>query len=217
MIFLIVFGSLADFNSAFSFSDTDLFSKGVIVAKQATNSSENKHKIYKYTYQYNLDGRAYSGDSFSTSQETNTGDTVKIRYIAKKPELSRIEGMRSAPFDIWVIPLAAIFPLIGLIFIILSMRRALKNIHLVQNGILTYGKVIRTEATKSTVNNKRIYKVFFQFKSHDGNLHEAFNKTHQTYNLGDEEKEPLVYDAQNPSKAILLDTLPVKIRAIVTS
>ena len=216
LIFPIVFGSMADFKSAFSFSDNDPAIKGVVIDKTATSSSENKRRIYDYTYRYSIDGKTYTGHSFSTSYENETGDTVNVLYVAKQPELSRIEGMRAAPFGIWILVFTSIFPILGLIFFIVSLRKAKSNIYLVQNGILTHGKVIRKEPTNTKVNNNTVYKVFFQYKSQDGNLQEAFNKSHLTYNLGDEEKEPLVYDSQNPSKAVLLDTLPKKIRQIIS-
>jgi hypothetical protein len=124
--------------------------------------------------------------------------------------------MRAAPFGIWILLLTSIFPMIGLIFVIISLKKAKRNIYLIQNGIITNGKVIKKEPTNTRINNQTVYKVFFQYKSQDGNIQEAMNKSHITYNLGDEEKEPLVYDCQNPSKAVLLDTLPKKIRAMIS-
>jgi hypothetical protein len=216
MIFPIVFGSLADFKSAFSFSENDPTVKGVIVDKTATSSSENKRRIYDYSYQYSIDGKTHTGHSFSTSYESENGDTVNVLFVAKQPELSHIEGMRAAPFGIWVVAFTSVFPIIGLIFIIFSINKFKKNIYLIKNGILTHGKVIGKEPTNTKINNKTVYKVFFQYKSQDGTLQEAFNKSHLTYNLGDEEKEPLVYDSQNPQKAVLLDTLPKRVRAIIS-
>lgn len=216
MIFPIVFGSMADFKSAFSFRDNDPVIRGAVIDKSATSSSENKQRIYDYKYQYSINGKTYYGHSFSTSYEKESGDTVNVLYVAKQPELSRIEGMRAAPFGIWILAFTSIFPIIGLIFVIVSLRKAKSNIYLVKNGILTYGKVTRKEPTNTKVNNNTVYKVFFQYKSQDGNIQEAMNRSHLTYNLGDEENEPLVYDSQNPSKAVLLDTLPKKIRRIIS-
>ncbi len=148
--------------------------------------------------------------------DPKSGDTVIVKYIAKRHQLSRIQRMRTAPFDIWIIPFTCIFPLIGLIFVILSIKKAKENIYVMQNRILTTGKVIRKEPTNTKINKQTVYKVFFQYKTQDGNLKEAFIKAHITHNLGDEEKEPLLYDSQNPSSAVLLDSLPKKIRTILT-
>ena len=208
---------MTDFKSAFSFSDNDPVVSGVILNKKETNSSENKHRIYDYEFEYSVNGKTYTGNSFSTASDPKTGDTVIVQYNAKQNQLSRIQGMRTAPFDIWIVPFTCIFPLIGLIFVILSIKKAQKNIYLVQNGILITGKVIRKEPTNTKINKQTVYKVFFQYKAQDGNLQEAFIKTHITHNLGDEEKEPLVYDSQNPSSAVLLDSLPKKIRELLTT
>lgn len=124
--------------------------------------------------------------------------------------------MRAAPFSFWILPLMGVFPFIGLVFLIFSLHSAKRNIYLVQNGILTKGKVVRKEPTSTKVNNQTVYKVFFQFKTQDGNWQEAFVKNHKIHNLGDEAEEPVVYDSQYPSSAVLLDALPKKIRPLIT-
>ncbi len=215
-IFPIVFGSMADFKSAFTFKKTDPSVNGIVVSKEETASKENKRRIYDYGYEYHLNGKVYTGHSFAKDQDIEQGDSIIIQYVPNDLALSRIQNMRSAPFSFWILPLTGIFPLIGLIFLIFSIRSAKKNIYLVQNGILTKGKVLRKEPTSTKVNNQTVYKVFFQFKTQDGNLQEAFVRSHKAHNLGDEAEEPVVYDSQDPSSAVLLDALPKKIRPLIT-
>lgn len=215
-IFPIVFGSMADFRSAFSFSDTDPRVKGVIVAIEKTNSKVNKRYVLDYTFQYNVSVKGYTNHSFSTSSDWNVNDTVNVQYLIDEPAVSKIQDMRAAPFGFFIVPLTCIFPFLGLIFLVFSIRRAKKNIYLVQNGILTKGQVVRKEPTNTKINKQTVYKVFFKFKTQDGNLQEAFVKTHVTHNLGDEAEEPLVYDSQNPREAVLLDALPKKLRPLIT-
>lgn len=215
-IFPIVFGSMVDFKSAFTFNETDPSVNGIVVSKEETSSTENKRRIYDYGYEYNLNGKTYKAHSFARDQDIETGDSVIVQYVATNVELSRIQNMRAAPFNFIVLPLTCIFPFIGLIFLIFSIRRGKKNIYLVQNGILTKGKVVRKEPTSTKVNKQTVYKVFFQFKTQDGNLQEAFVRSHIIHNLGDEAEEPVVYDSQNPSEAVLLDSLPKKIRPLIT-
>lgn len=215
-IFPIVFGSMADFRSTFSFSNSDPLVKGVIVAIEKTNNKVNKRNVLDYTYQYNVNGKSYTNHSFSTLSDRNEHDTVNVQYLIGEPTVSKIQDMRAAPFGFFIIPLTCIFPILGLIFLVFSIRTAKKNIYLVQNGVLTTGKVVRKEPTSTKINKQTVYKVFFQFKTQDGNLQEAFVRNHVTHNLGDEAEEPLVYDSQDPSSAVLLDSLPKKLRPLIT-
>ncbi len=215
--FSILFGSMVDFKSAFTFKDTDPSTNGVVISKEKTSNKENKRKIYDYGYEYHLNGKTYIGHSFAKDDALEPGDSVIVQYVANDADLSRIQNMRAAPFNFWVLPLTGIFPLIGFIFLLVSANKARRNIYLVQNGILTKGKVIRKEATNTKINKQTMYKVFFQFKTQDGNIQEAYVSSHITHNLGDEAEEPLVYDALNPSSAVLLDSLPKKVRPLITA
>lgn len=214
-IFPVVFGSMADFKSAFTFKDNDPSKNGIVISKEETSSKENKRRIYDYGYEYRLNGKTYTGHSYAKDQDIEPGDSVIVQYVSNEAALSRIQNMRAAPFSFWVLPLTCIFPLIGFTFLLFSIITARKNIYLVQNGILTKGKVVRKEPTSTKVNKQTVYKVFFQFKTQDGNLQEAFVKSHIVHNLGDEAEEPLVYDSQDPKEAVLLDALPKKIRSLL--
>lgn len=214
-IFPIVFGSMVDFKSVFAFKENDPVVNGVIVAIDKTNSKINKRNVLDYTYKYEVNGKSYDGHSFSTNSDINVNDTIPVQYVPNDIATSKIQSMLTAPFPFFIVPLTCIFPILGLVFLIFSIRRAKKNIYLVQNGVLAKGKVIRKEPTSTKVNKQTVYKVFFQFKTQDGNLQEAFVKSHVVHNLGDEAEEPLVYDSQDPSAAVLLDSLPKKVRPLI--
>lgn len=216
-IFPIVFGSMADFKSVFTFNENDPATRGLLNDIRETANSENKRKVFEYNYQYLVDNKTYTGTSFSAFSTLKFGDSANVQYIAKQPELSRIQGMRAAPFSFSVVPFTSIFPLVGFVFLIISLSSGKKNIYLVQNGILTDGRVTRKEPTNAKINNQIVYKIFFQYISQDGNLQESFVKSHKLQKLGDELNEPLVYDSQNPSQAVLLDSLPKKIRTLITN
>jgi hypothetical protein len=214
-IFPTVFGSMVDFKSAFNFKDSDPSINGIVISKEETGNKENKRKIYDYGYEYRLNGKTYTGHSFAKDEDIESGDSVIVQYVANEADLSRIQNMRAAPFNFWVLPLTCIFPLIGFIFLLVSINKARKNIYLVQNGILTKGKVVRKEPTNTKINKQTVYKVFFEFKTRDGNIQEAYVRSHIVHNLGDEAEEPLVYDANEPSQAVLLDSLPKKIKPLI--
>jgi hypothetical protein len=96
------------------------------------------------------------------------------------------------------------------------LQRYRKNVYLVQHGVLTTGKVVRKVATSTRIHQQTLYKVYFQFKSSDGRVHEACVDSLRPDILGDEANEPLVYDAMAPTNAVLLDSLLPRIRQQLT-
>jgi len=92
-----------------------------------------------------------------------------------------------------------------------------KHAYLAQNGALSTGNVVRKVPTHTEFNEKTVYEVFFRFKSSDGIEHGACISTHLHDHLGDEAREPLVYDRRKPSEAVLLDSLPAPIRQLLTA
>lgn len=214
-VFPIVFGSLTDFRSSFVFKDSDPVATGVITNINHTNSSVNHQPVYAYGFSFEINGKAYEGQAFSTNSYS-VSDPVPVQYKADEPATAKIQGTGTAPFSIWIFFSSLVFPITGFFFIVFSARKARKHIYLVEKGTLTTGRVTRQERTMTKVNNQRVYKVFFEFALSDGSLQEAHVKTHRTANLGDEAKEPLVYDPLNPASAVLLDALPTAVRDLLS-
>jgi hypothetical protein len=204
-IFPFIIGTQIDFKSAFASNADNVTTQAVITSRTKTDTRVNKHRVYEYMYDFKTaDGKTVSGTSFSSTSLHKEGDSVTIQYSQK--------GMSSSAIPIWVLPLTCIFPFIGLIFVIVSIRNGRKNIFLVQNGILTAGTVTKKERTNTRINNNYVYKVFFQFKSQDGSQQEAFVKTHKIDRILDEKEEKLVYDPNKPTEAMLIDALPKQVR-----
>lgn len=217
ILFFLVFASSVDFTSPFVFSSHNPRTEGRLVAKSPTGASSNKQRIYEYAYRYQVGAASFEGISFDTDSGDVEGSPVTVLYLARDPGTSHLEGMGRAPFGLHVALLIAIFPAIGLAMLMFALRRYRQARHLVQNGVLTTGQVVRKVATSTKINDQTVYKVFFQFRSRDGRLHEACVSTHEPDKLGDEAQEPLVYDAARPGEAILLDTLPCAIRSLLTA
>lgn len=202
LIFLLAFVPSVDFSSVVTFSDSDPVTKGILINKCPTSCSENDQTLYDYEYHYRYGGKLYSGHSFALSGSIIIGDTVNVKYVLSQPERSRMEAMRAAPFGIWLLFPVSLLSGIGSAFLIIAVIKMRKNLHLLQNGLLGYGQVIRKEATVMQINSQTVYRVYFRFKSQDGALHETFVRTHRIHKLGDEGRIPLVYDLLNRSVAI---------------
>lgn len=216
-ILALAFGANADLKSPFYFSSGDPVVMGTLLARERTNSSVNKKKIHDYHYRYAVGGQSYEGHSFAINDGANPGDAVEVQYAPADPGMSRLRGQRLAPFGWPVLVLTLIFPGVGLVVLYFTIGQYRKYLYLLRYGVLATGKITGKTATNTKVNGSPIYNVAFAFQTPDGRTHQASIACADTSRLGDEEREPLVYDANDPAKAVLLDALPEKIRVLLTA
>ena len=217
-----IFAAQADLASLLHLRESDPVTVGKVIHVLPTRSSvgwkrSKAERVFDYHYRYMVKGNAYEGHSYATFGHAAEGGNVLVKYAPGKPSLSRIDGMRAAPFALGVVALTGAFPAFGLLILYFSIKRFARNLHLVQHGVVTTGRVGRTEATSTTINKQRVFRVFFRFKTADGSEHESFVETHELDRLQDERDEPLVYDPGHPHRAVLLDTLSPKVRQMLTA
>ncbi|MBN1351206.1 DUF3592 domain-containing protein [candidate division KSB1 bacterium] len=182
--------------------------KGTITSIEETAVSVNDSPIILYYYYFKaLDGNEYTGYSYSTGLQYPPGEAVDVEYPAGKPEHSRIAGMRWEMFSLWAL-LFLLLPIIGFPFLYYGLKRGIKTNHLLRNGILTKGKFISKQATNTTVNDQRVYKLTFEYKADDGKIYQIHHKTHETHKLLDEREESLLFDPLDPNGGMLMDAIP---------
>jgi hypothetical protein len=214
-IMALVFGVSTDLKSPFYFSDSDPAVVGTLLAKERTRSSVNKKKIYDYHFRYAVGAQSYQGHSFGINNDANPGDAVDVQYAPADPVRSRLRGQLLAPFAWSTLAIVLIFPGVGLVALYGSMGQYRKYLYLLRNGVFTTGTVTGKTATNTKINGKPQYKVAVQFQTPDGRTRVASIISIDTSRLGDEQREPLVYDANDPARVVLLDALPVKIRVLL--
>lgn len=210
LLFLIIFGSMTDFDSI-KFNKNSPTVIGEIINIEPTNSYVNNIQVIKYYYKFNVNSKEYSGESYSTGGMF-VDKVVTIEYVENKPEISRIQGTRNGAFEIWVLLIILPFVIIGFTFIIIRIKNGLKAVKLLEYGEIAFGKLIEKTPTGTQINNQTVYKLTFEFQANDGMVYRAIGKTHKTYNLEDEEFEKLVYDVNNPQKAVMIDELPRNVK-----
>ncbi|KOY86330.1 hypothetical protein AD998_09400 [bacterium 336/3] len=206
LIFVIVFVGFADF-SDWKFKPDSPKTQGIITTIGATNSKENKNRIYAYYYEFsdNKDTKQ-TGVSYGYSGQYQVGDTPTIIYLTEKPTYSRIENLRKEPFGMFVV-FTAIFPCIGLGFAVFGVLTGLKNLKILKYGMIGYGKYIRSEATNTKINGRRVMRLYFEMMVGDKS-YTVTASSHQPEHLLDEAQEMLFYLPQEPTKAVLKDALP---------
>ena len=217
-----IFAAQTDITSLIYFRESDPVTVGRVTRVVPTGNSEGwkrtkSERVFAYHYRYMASGNVYEGHSYALFGHAAQGGNVLVKYSLEKPSLSRIDGMQAAPFAPGVVALTGAFPAFGLLILYFSTKKFARNLHLVQHGIVTTGRVGRKEATSTTINKQRVYRVFFRFKTADGSEYELFAETHELDRLRDERDEPLVYDPGHPRTAVLLDTLSPKVRHMLTA
>lgn len=210
MIFVWVFGLQTDFSSVWFALDAVETTHGVVTAVEPTGASVNDTSVYANHYTYRIEKleTEYQGVSYTTGYEFESGQDVGVEYLKRYPTLSRIEGARRGEFDLWIIPFLLLFPLIGLGMVGFGLKNGFKANRLLTNGKVGMGELVAKEATNTTVNDRRVYKLTFEFVADDGQSYEVVNKTTTTHLLEDDAQERLLYDPYNPRYAVMVDNLP---------
>ena len=210
MVFVWFFGGMTSFNGLlFLVLDVDT-AQGVVSTIGTTSASENETPVYANHYAFRVERleEDFNGISYTTGRPFSEGESVTIEYLGAYPDISRIQGARSGTFSWWVLCIVGIFPLVGIVFVALSLVSGFKSNRLLSHGNVALGTLISKEPTNTRINNQTVYKLTFEFTTDTGQRCEATARSHQPYALEDEPQEQLLYDPQNPENAVLLDNLP---------
>lgn len=184
--------------------------EGKVLKTEYTNWSIDEEPVVRWLYTFDYQGKKYWGTSYTIATTAMPEQSVTVEFSANSPEHSRIEGFNEAITPWWVTIIVMIFPMLGLLFIYLSVKHVPKTISLLRNGILTYANYVDKEKTNVIVNDTPVYKLRFQFEDSKGSSHYVFALSHMVENLMDEPQEAVIYHPQQPDKALVLDNLPGK-------
>lgn len=211
LLVFIVFGSNIDFNES-KFDESTPTTSGKVTNVIPTNSYVNDVQVFKYEYEYYLNSKTLKGECHSTGNYFDVNQNVTVQYLTDEIEISKIEGTRKGAFEIWIMFVILPFIFIGGSMLGVRILFGIRAIKLLEYGEITYGTLIDKQPTNTKINNQTVYKLSFQFTASNGNNYTAIAKTHTPYSLEDEQQEKLVYDANNPEKAVLIDSLPKTVK-----
>ncbi len=206
--FVLIFAPLSSIFSP-GFENTDPLIEGKIVEVNGTSSYVNDVRVYEYIYAYMPpDGGNYQGIGYSTGSVFEIDQQIQIQYKRNQQEVSKAKKLRLNSFPAGIGFIVFIFPLIGAVLFYFGAKKAINAIRILKIGEIAYGKFLHKEATNTTVNKQRVYKLTFEFTAKDNVVYQTVAKTHHYHLLEDDETEKLVYDPDDPENAVLLDALP---------
>jgi hypothetical protein len=102
-----------------------------------------------------------------------------------------------------------LFPLIGFILLSLNLIKGIKFFIIINNGIITRGKIVHKKVLYTTESNKKYYRLTFSYYS-DSTNKVAYKTSILTGNIKqfqDESKELVIYHKSKPNMALILDDL----------
>ena len=190
---------------------------GAVTSSFKTNVSEggSKHSkgtpIYSTSYSYSINGKPFTGVSYALGQQLMPGQMVTVEYSGANPQLSRIQGFRVRMLG-WAAVFVLLAPLVCMCLMLPGYFLGRKTRRLLECGQLAEGSLKSKEPTNTRINNKRVFKLTFDFTASDGRTHQAKSRTHHPEKLEDEASEQIIYDPADPTQSLLVDAMPCYFR-----
>lgn len=214
MIFWWNFGAESDWITVFRFAAATESTQGRVTELEETNMSEGGSDdspgtpIYRVTFQYREPGGEWlQTHGHTLGRQHTTGEEVEVEYLAKNPRIARIKGARVKPFGPWA-ALIGLLPIGALFTVLIGLGLGLRNLRVVRRGELVRGRLVDKSPTNTTINNRRVFKLTFEFLDRGGNAHRTSIKTHHPEKLEDDAEELLFYDPAHPEHACARDAMP---------
>ncbi|MCH2042598.1 MAG: DUF3592 domain-containing protein [Saprospiraceae bacterium] len=180
---------------------------GKIIYIEQTSAEVNEQPIFKYTFNFNVNGQAIENSSYgSLYPMLDVNTIVEVEYKSEAPSNSRIKGMNREIFATWI-AFILLFPFIGLLVIFGGLYNNKKVLDLLKKGKFTRGTLLESRPTRGRVNYRPIMEYTFQFEAQNQTFTAKCN-THKYHLVENEEQEIILYDAENPETNIIYDAVP---------
>jgi hypothetical protein len=216
MLLFWLLGWNADWTAPVLFRGPLQTASGRVTASEKTRFSEGGGKhgqgtpVYRHRYRFTFNGTEYQDVSYCTGgSPERAGDTVTVEFPESRPARSRLRGMRRAPLSL-IAGFVLVFLAAGLLAVMPGILLGRKSIRLLSRGELAQGRRLKKEATRMEENKRTVYKLTFEFTDALGQTRPCVIKTSRLERLEDDRVELILYDPQQPSRALPLDSLPEK-------
>lgn len=180
---------------------------GVVTSIEHTSSSEGEQTVIGNRYTFTVDGKQFSGCSYSTGSNLTKGNPITVEYATSNPAVSRIQGYRAAKFGGggWLILLFVAIPVALLKF---AWSRSSKALRLLEHGIPGEAVFKEKVPTNSSVNDELVYELKYEFTAADGKIYSVSMRETDTEKYEKEGFAQVLHDPADPSCAMLADDLP---------
>ena len=214
LIFYFFYLKDFDFREYFKLKGNLAQTTGVITKAYYTGVSneigdgEGTEYINAFEYEYKVASEDHKWISYSGSTPKKVGNKVLIEYNKNAPAYSVIQNYDARPNGNSVV-LLLLFPLSGCILLLINLIKGIKFFIIINNGIITKGKISRKKVLYTTESNKKYYRLIFRYYSDATNkiAHKTSILTGNIKPFQDESKELVIYHKTKPNMALILDDL----------
>lgn len=214
LIFYFFYLKDFDFREYFKLKANLAQTTGVITKAYYTGVSneigdgEGTEYINAFEYEYKVASEDHKWISYSGSTPKKVGNKVLIEYNKNAPAYSVIQNYDARPNGNSVV-LLLLFPLIGCILLSIDLMKGIKFFIIINNGIITKGKISQKKVLYTTESNKKYYRLIFRYYSDARNkiAHKTSILTGNIKAFQDESKELVIYHKNKPNMALILDDL----------
>ncbi|MEL7001218.1 MAG: DUF3592 domain-containing protein [Bacteroidota bacterium] len=208
LFILIMAFRVADFDSLhYIFNDT-LITDGYVDKVTDTDYTANDRPVLQYFYTFQIEDATFLNHSYSSQTFYDAGERVKVEYVESNPNISRIIGTKNAEFSMI---LTFVMGIVSIVLIVLARKsyyKSQKMIDLLYNRVPDEGKQVSKEETMTTVNDKILYELGYEYHAHDDPfICYVYTTSPREYLM----EEPLFYSKNDPEHAILYRDLPKRL------
>jgi hypothetical protein len=233
LIFILISGLLIlfffpyiDF-SDFYINENSPKAKGIIIDIVPTSIKEGTERIYKYYFYYvpNESSKTYTVISYGKNPARQKysglipafkqGDTVDVIYSEEHREIAKIKDMDFKPAPLFLLIFMLVPLTIGIILLLSQIPGYQKTLQLIREGVIGEALFISMSYTNIKINGSRVMKLLFRYKTKAGEYEFTYRTNHPEPYRNPQLKHPILYDPENPNKAILIWSLPKKIRELI--
>jgi hypothetical protein len=213
--------------SQFYLNENSPKTKGILTDIIPTSIKEGTERVFKFNFYYRAgqDSKTYTLTSYGRNpvyftqsglkSQYKSGDTVRVVYSYTRPEIAKIEGMYYKPAPFFLLILMLIPVLIGIILLLSQIPNYIKTLRLIREGEIGEALFISMTHTNVKINNRRVMKLLFRYKTKAGEHEFTYKTNHPEPYRNPQLKHPILYDPENPKRAILIRELPKSIRNII--
>ena len=215
LVMSLAFMAGADFTE-WEFQDDDPVAIAEIVGVRKFVGRNKASHYYKLSYRYVVDGVAYDNVAIAEELEEipDFAKPLRVQYVPKRPDWSRIPGLRNTRIGNWLW-LAGLLPmLIGVVAAVFYVRDVLASWRLVRYGIVTKARSSRRPLPGLSRRGKPMSQAILTFQAIDGQDYEL--QLGPTGNFKQGESTRVVYLADAPSTVQRYDSLPRHVKALLS-
>lgn len=168
MLPIVLFLTRADIAQLWRYRGELETTTGRVTAVERTGATQGGGKgrkgtpIQRVEFEFERGGARLSGTSFGAVRPPELGSEVALEMPVGQPQFARIHGLRSDLFGAETL-LVLLFPVGGLVLLIVSQVRAAKELALARGGLSALGRTVELERRPGR-RRSRGYNVVYEFE-----------------------------------------------------